>query len=77
MTKFLAFLPTISKFLAAAGGAVAIAISLGLLTGDAQKYVTGGLAIATAFVVYLVKNSTAPVVVAAAAVPKAPEAPAA
>lgn len=58
MTKILAFLPTISKFLAAAAGAVAVAISLGLLSGDMQKWVTGAITITTSFVVYLIKNET-------------------
>lgn len=60
MTKIVAFLTQAAKFIAAATGAVAVAISLGLLSGDAQKWTTGGLAVATAFIVYLVPNKTAP-----------------
>lgn len=44
------------KFLAAVSGAVAEAVSLGLLSGTAEHYVTAGLAVATAFLVYLVPN---------------------
>ena len=56
MAKILSFIQASAKFLAAATGAAAVAVSLGLLSGDVQKWVTGGLAVATAFVVYLVKN---------------------
>jgi hypothetical protein len=48
------------KFLAAAAGAVAVAISDGLLSGTAEKWTTGLIAVATAAVVYLVPNSASP-----------------
>lgn len=57
MTKILRFIAEAAKFLAAATGAVAVAVSLGLLTGDTQKWVTGALTVATAFCVYLIKNA--------------------
>jgi len=44
------------KFLAALTGAAAVAVSAGLLNGTAQRWTVGGLAVATAFVVYLVGN---------------------
>jgi hypothetical protein len=57
MTGIIRFIQGAAKFIAAATGAVAVAVSLGLLSGDAQKYVTGGLAVATAFTVYFLKNA--------------------
>jgi hypothetical protein len=42
------------KFLAALSGAVAEAVSLGLLSGDAERWVSGCVAVATAFLVYFV-----------------------
>jgi hypothetical protein len=42
------------KALAAAAGAVGVAVSLGLLSGTAMKWTTGLIAVATAFVVYYV-----------------------
>lgn len=59
MPQILAFIKVAAKFIAAATGAVAVAISLGLLTGDMQKWVTGGLGVATAFIVYFVPNAPA------------------
>ena len=59
MVKVVAFFAQFAKFVTAASGAVAVAISLGLLSGDPQKWVTGGLAVATAFLVYFVPNKTA------------------
>jgi hypothetical protein len=48
------------KFLAALTGAAAEAVSLGLLSGSTERWVTGVLAVATAFTVYLVPNQPAP-----------------
>jgi len=47
------------KFLAALTGAAAEAVSLGLLSGTTERWVTGVLAVATAFTVYLVPNQPA------------------
>lgn len=47
------------KFLAAATGAAAEAVSVGLLSGAAEKWTVGGLAVATALVVALVPNASA------------------
>ena len=47
------------KFLAATSGAVGEAVSLGLLTGSAEKYVTGGIAVLTAVAVVLIPNAKA------------------
>lgn len=44
------------KFVAALSGAAAEAISLGLLTGTTERWVTGILAVATAALVYLLPN---------------------
>ena len=48
------------KALAALTGAAAEAVSLGLLSGQAEKWTTGVLAVATAALVYLVPNVTRP-----------------
>jgi hypothetical protein len=47
------------KFIAAATGAVAVAVSAGLLSGAAQRWTVGALAVISAFVVYLVPNAPA------------------
>jgi hypothetical protein len=49
-------LAEIRKFLGALAGAVAVAVSAGLLSGTAEKWTTGAVAVATAFVVYLLPN---------------------
>lgn len=54
-------LASIRKFLAALTGAVAVAVANGLLPAPWDKWVSGALAVATAFVVYLVNNEPAPV----------------
>lgn len=46
----------VRKFLAALTGAAAVAASEGILSGDLQHWVSSGLAVATAFVVYYVPN---------------------
>jgi hypothetical protein len=49
-------LAEIRKFLGAAAGAAAVVVSAGLLDGTAEKWTTGLIAAATAFVVYLLPN---------------------
>lgn len=44
------------KFVAAASGAASEAVALGLLHGQAQQWVTGALAVATAALVYALPN---------------------
>lgn len=46
----------VRKFVAALTGAAAVAVSEGLLTGEVQHWVTSGLAVVTAFLVYIVEN---------------------
>lgn len=50
-------LAEVRKFLAALTGGVAVAVSAGLIDGTAQRWTTGVLAVATAFVVYYVPNA--------------------
>jgi hypothetical protein len=59
--------PTARKFLVALSALVAEAITLGLLSGDAQKWATGAIALAGTFLVYLIPNEhpTVPVPVPA------------
>lgn len=64
MTK----LAELRKAIAAASGAVAELVSVGLLSGAAERWTTGVLAAATAACVYLVPNGK----VAAASVQLAP-----
>lgn len=52
-------LANIRKFLAAAAGAAAEAVSVGLLSGTAEKWTVGVIAVATALLVGLVPNSPA------------------
>lgn len=52
-------LSNIRKFLAAAAGAVGVAVSAGLLNGAAEKWTVGIIAVATAFLVALVPNTPA------------------
>lgn len=47
------------KFLGALAGAVAVAISSGLLSGTAERWTTGVIAAVTAFIVWLVPNGPA------------------
>lgn len=49
----------VRKFLAALTGAAAVAITAGLISGTAERWTTGVLAVATAFIVYLVPNADA------------------
>jgi hypothetical protein len=49
----------IRKFLTAITGAVAVAVSNGLLSGSAERWTSGVLAVLTAFMVYLVPNDGA------------------
>ena len=52
------------KFLAALSGAIAVAVSAGFISGTAERWTVGGIAVATSFVVYIVENgkiSPAPV----------------
>lgn len=63
------------KFVTALSGAAAEAISLGLLSGQAEHWVTGGLAVLTAFLVYLVPNDV-PAALATPAVPPPVDGPA-
>ena len=44
------------KFFAAASGAAAEAVSLGLLHGTPERWVTGVIAVATSFLVYAMPN---------------------
>lgn len=44
------------KFLAALSGAIAVAVSAGLISGTAERWTVGSIAVATAFVVYIVEN---------------------
>lgn len=46
------------KFLGAVAGAVAVAVTSGLVSGTAERWATGLVAVATAFVVYLIPNGT-------------------
>ena len=48
------------KFLVAASGAVAEAVSLGLLHGTPERWVTGVISVATAFLVYAMPNGARP-----------------
>lgn len=50
-------LAEIRKFLAALTGGVAVAVSAGLISGTAQRWTTGILAVGTAIVVYYVRNA--------------------
>ena len=50
----------VRKALAAVSGAAAEAVSLGLLTGSAEKWTTGLIAVVTALLVYRVPNATPP-----------------
>jgi hypothetical protein len=52
-------LAEVRKFLGALAGAAAVAVSAGLLSGDAERWATGAIAVATAFVVYLLPNDPA------------------
>lgn len=52
-------LANIKKFLAALTGAAGVAVSAGLLSGTAEKWTVGIIAVATAFVVYFVPNAPA------------------
>jgi hypothetical protein len=62
-------LAEIRKALAAASGAAAEAVSLGLLSGTAEKWTTGVIAVLTAASVYFVRNADpAPAAPAAPAV---------
>lgn len=75
------------KGLAALTGAAAEAVSLGLLSGQAERWTVGGLAVASALAVYLVPNAKPvvtviardaaadPLVAVAKAVTPAPEPP--
>lgn len=56
MKKIVTFLAGARKFIAAASGAVAVAVSAGLLSGNVEHWATGLLGAATAFVVYFVPN---------------------
>jgi hypothetical protein len=47
------------KFVGALAGAVAVAISSGLLSGTAERWTTGVIAAVTAFIVWLVPNGSA------------------
>lgn len=47
----------VEKFITALGGAAGEAVALGLLHGSAQAWATGGIAVASAFLVYFVPNS--------------------
>lgn len=50
-------LANVKKFIAALAAAAAEGVSVGLLTGDAQKWTVGIIAVAGAFLVYLVPNA--------------------
>lgn len=50
-------LANIRKFIAAAAGAAAEAVSVGLLSGTAEKWTVGVIAVATALLVGLVPNA--------------------
>lgn len=66
-------LANLRKFIAALSGAAAEAVSLGLLSGNVEKWVTGVLAVVTAAVVYFVPNGAkAPAPVVAPAQPAKP-----
>lgn len=55
-----AWLIEVRKFLAALTGAVATAVSMGLVSGTAEHWITGALAVAaTALAVYYVPNGSA------------------
>jgi hypothetical protein len=68
-------LTEIKKGLAAVAGAAAEAVSLGILSGTTEKWVTGVIAVGTAFVVYLLPNAQPAPVVAAPVAPVAPPVP--
>lgn len=46
------------KFLGALAGAAAVAISSGLISGTAERWTTGVIAVVTAFIVWLVPNGS-------------------
>jgi hypothetical protein len=48
---------SVAKFLTSLAGVAGIAITIGLATGDVAKWLTLGIAAATAIAVYLVPNS--------------------
>jgi hypothetical protein len=50
-------LKTVMKFLVALAGVAGIAITQGLLTGDAAKWAGVGISIVTAVAVYLAPNA--------------------
>lgn len=52
------FLSEAKKFLAALTGAVAVAVSAGLISGTAEKWTVGVISVVTAFVVYFVPNAS-------------------
>jgi hypothetical protein len=53
-------LALIRKFLAALSGAVAVAVANGLLPDPYAKWVSSGLAVITAFIVFFVPNEPTP-----------------
>ncbi len=56
MKRLTWFVTEARKFTTAAAGAVAVAVSSGLLAGDAEKWTNGVIAVATALLVGLVPN---------------------
>lgn len=58
--KLVQYLSYAAKFLAALSGSVAVAVSVGLIDGTAQRWTVGVIAVATAFVTYFVPNGPKP-----------------
>ena len=76
MKTVLAWAINARKFLAALSGAAGVATSVGLLNGTPQRWVTGAVAVAVAFVVYFIENESPPAkpdVPAVAEVPPPPQ----